>query len=87
MDWSANEIVWKGASPSTDIITKVRSEMVADLRDLGKPEDLIFHTVFLDENDFAHGPCVIVWGEDGDDRFHAEYHASSAYETIEEAFG
>lgn len=71
MDWSDLELVWRdGNVPPEDIIKKVRDEIRTDLSDLGKPSDLVFHTVFLGDD-----PCVVVSGfADREDAFDAGYY-------------
>lgn len=70
---SERELVWHGEYPRA-VIERVRASIAADLdEDLGHPSDLCFCTVLLGE-DIETSPVVMVWGEDGDDRFHCEYH-------------
>lgn len=51
--------------------------------DLESPEDLIFHTVWLDDS--MDGPCVIVVGKPGDrDNFYLSYYNETNWVTLEE---
>lgn len=78
------KIVWHGEVPDqTSVEAAVRSDVFDELCDLDKPEDLVFHTVFL--SDDIDGPCVIVWGKDGSPDLHAEYHEASEWVTVSEA--
>ncbi len=64
-------LAWKGPVPLDDIVERT----IADIRTLwglGKPSSLIFH--HADLIDDVNGPCVMVWGVEGDDEhFHCEY--------------
>lgn len=60
-DHSEAPIVWDGdISPTAEIIAMVRDDIRRELMDLSKPEDLVFHTVFL--TDDLHGPIVTLFG-------------------------
>lgn len=82
-DWRDDfEIVWHN-TPPIQIESEVRSDIIKTLGEaLGIPEKLITHTVFL--GDDMDGPCVSVWGEVGDDRFHAEYLDKAEWVTLSE---
>ena len=64
-DHSAAPISWEGSPPSTEIIAKVRDSIRDELFGLEKPEDLMFHTVFLDDNDFRGATVCVFGGEAG----------------------
>jgi hypothetical protein len=62
------ELIWHGEKPDNAEDAVIADMREADLLDI-KPEDLIFHTVWL--TDDMEGPHVLVWGENG--AFHAKY--------------
>lgn len=82
--WRASEaeLIWHTDKPD-GVVERVRADMEVDLRDLKRAENLVFHTVFLGD-DMETGPCVIVWGKDGEDALHCEYHRESVMETLPE---
>lgn len=52
--------------------------------DLDQVSDLIFHHVFLTEED--GGPCVCVWGKEGSDAYQCEYMPHTVWgENIDDA--
>jgi hypothetical protein len=83
-EWRASEaeLIWHSDKPD-GVVERVRADMENDLRDLECAEDLIFHTVFLGD-DMETCPCVIVWGKDGEDALHCEYHHASEMQTLRE---
>ncbi|WP_157038001.1 MULTISPECIES: hypothetical protein [Chelativorans] len=86
MIWRENyEIVWHSET-TDDLEVLVRKDIASALEGLDSPENLIFHTVFLDESSYDNCPVVIVWGQEGDQRFHAEYHSGSSLVPIAEVF-
>lgn len=81
-DWRKGfEIVWHGAYHD-GMNEVVRDDILKSLTRLKKPSDLITHTIFL--SDDMDGPSVSVWGEEGDDRFHAEYIDQTKWESLSE---
>lgn len=81
-DWRKDfEIVWHGDVPD-GVEAVVRADLPESLWGLGKPSDLVFHTVFLDDDDMD-GPSVSVRGG-SDGRFHAEYTESTEWVTLNE---
>jgi len=61
------KIFWQGAPCPLEHLAKVEAELTG--MPLNSPQQLIFHTIRLDNNAF-----VTAWGEPGDDAFHAEFH-------------
>lgn len=82
------KIKWHGElfpDSMTELEKIVIEDIQCNLTDLDHPSSLIFHTVFLGKEDWANGPGVIVWGEEGDDEnYHCEYHASLTFESLDE---
>lgn len=78
-------IIWHGRRPARKVLTQTRAEL-AELLDtgLGKPADLVFHTVFLNDDDFEAGPIVSCWGQRGSRSFHAEVVDSPKWTTLSE---
>jgi len=82
-DWRKDfKIVWHGEVPD-GVEAAVRADLPESLWGLGKPSDLGFHTVFLDDDDMD-GPSVSVWGQKRDRRFHAEYSHETEWVTLNE---
>lgn len=78
---SERELVWHGEYPQA-VVERVRAEIATDLDDqLDEASDLCFHTVLLGE-DIRTSPVVMVWGKEGDDRFHCEYHATPDWQPL-----
>lgn len=78
---SERELVWHGEYPQA-VVERVRADIAAYLDDdLDEPEDLSFHTVLLGD-DIETSPVVMVWGEEGDGRFHCEYHAEPNWQPL-----
>lgn len=50
---------------------KIEAEIRRDLAGMEKPEDLVFHIVFLSDDDC--GPSVMVYGKEGSDAFYCSY--------------
>ncbi len=64
------KIVWHGTPCPQEHAGQVEAELAGMLGGmLDSPQQLISHRIFLG-NDSA----VTVWGEGGDDSFHAEFH-------------
>jgi hypothetical protein len=64
------KIIWHGKPCPQEHIAKVEAELAGLLSGVvDSPQQLVFHTIHLDEG------VVIAWGEDGDDGFHAQFHA------------
>lgn len=84
-DWRKDfEIVWHGDVPD-GVEAAVREDILKSLTRLKVPSDLVTHTVFL--GDDMDGPCVSVWGEVRDERFHAEYLEKTEWVTLSEVDG
>ena len=68
----AIELAWRGSPPND--LASIEAQVRAEIAEIGpsKPENLLFHHVFLTGRD--DGPCVIVWGEKGSAAYHCEYH-------------
>lgn len=82
-DWRNDfEVVWH-KTPPEGVEKTVREDILRSLGALSVPERLITHTIPL--GDDWHGPCVSVWGEEGDDHFHAEYLEKAEWVTIGDA--
>lgn len=67
----AIELAWDGDAPSAEVQAKVVTDIRTRLGGLYKPSDLIFHTVWLTDDD--EGPSVFVYGKEGSDKFHCDY--------------
>lgn len=81
-DWRKDfEIVWHSTYPD-GANEVVRGNILTELTRLKVPSDLVRHAVFF--GDDMDGPCVSVWGEEGDDRFHAEYLEKAEWVTLSE---
>ena len=68
------KLAWHNTSQS--VVESIYEATVADLNRLlenleGDPSKLIFHHIFLTKD--YDGPCVFVWGEEGNDHFNCEY--------------
>jgi len=79
-DHSEAPIVWTGSAPPAEIIAQVRADIKAELVDLSKPSDLIFHTVFL--TDDFHGPTVTLSGDPDTGGFTASYDEETEWTTL-----
>ena len=79
------KIKWKSIPPVEirEIEKIVIEDIERNLSSVDQPSNLIFHHIFLTED--YKGPCVLVWGEEGDDEyFHCEYHFATEWQTAEE---
>lgn len=66
------DVEWHGDRPAADVVRQTEGEIQELLDDgLKGAESLMMHTVILDKP--LEGPVVLVWGVEGDTRFHAEY--------------
>jgi len=84
MTWrDTYEIIWHG--PTTEDLERVvRDEIASELSKYAAPSDLVFLPIFLAEDDAYSGPCVMIWGEEGDSRLHAQYHPAMSPVTLDE---
>lgn len=73
----------EGYIPKLDTIAAVEADITECLYDLGKPENLCFHHVFL-SND-KNGPHIFVYGKEGSEFLHCEYHESTEWITPSES--
>lgn len=81
-DAGTAKLVWHGVYPAA-VVEQVRTDIADELIDLGCAADLVFHTVFLGD-DLKTCPVVMVWGEEGSDALHCEYHAKSEWVSLSE---
>ena len=74
------EIFWHGKS-IPELEPKIEKELIEMLSSgLKCASSLIFHSFFL--GDKEKDPVVIIWGEENDHRFHAEYKENHPPEMI-----
>lgn len=73
------ELVWhEGSIPELE--EQIKTELLELLDNgLGSAEELWFHTVMIGDSD---DPVVLVWGEEGDERFHCQYRKQIPEEQI-----
>lgn len=67
------ELVWHGPEPTDEWRDRVLKEVneLLEHGGLACASDLLFHDVWDDHPD--ERPRIIIWGEDGDSRFHVEF--------------
>lgn len=68
------KIIWEGEPPKDQDLIEVlvRKDMRSDGIDMNKPPNLVFCTVWLEDN--FEGEHVIVWGKNDDPDFHAKFY-------------
>lgn len=62
-DHSNATIIWDGPTPPGEIIAKVRENIASELGVLDTPQDLMFHVVPLNKQDFEGATVVLFGGE------------------------
>lgn len=74
-------IIWHGQQCPQEHVAQVEGELAEMLGGmLDSPQQLISHRIALDDN-----AAVTVWGEGGDDAFHAEFHDAPTKERADKA--